>query len=104
MARGALLIESHPSSPDRADEFSKWYEEVHIPEVLALEGFVSARRLRALDGNGPFISLFEIEGDDLHAVARGLFSAARNGTFAMSDSMQMDPPPVMRFLETTTKH
>ncbi|GAB89707.1 DUF4286 family protein [Gordonia rhizosphera] len=101
MPKGVLLVESRPSSPDRLDEFNKWYEEVHIPEVLALEGFVSARRLRPLDGDGPIVTIYDVDGEDLGAVASGLSSAARNGAFTWSDSMQMDPPPAMRFLEET---
>ncbi|MFW0793923.1 hypothetical protein AAFP30_08940 [Gordonia sp. CPCC 205515] len=103
MSRGVLLVESHPSSADRADEFNTWYEEVHIPEVLSLEGYISARRLRPLDGQGPYVSIYDIEGDDLQLVAKRLFTAARNGEFAMSDSMQLDPPPAMRFLELTVE-
>ncbi|MEE3849524.1 hypothetical protein VZC37_04230 [Gordonia sp. LSe1-13] len=101
MAKGALLVESHPSSPDRADEFVTWYREVHMPEVLALDGFVSARQLTPIDGTGPYVSIYEIDCDDIGGAAKALFAAARNGTFTMSDSMQMDPPPAMRFLEVT---
>ncbi|MYR06790.1 hypothetical protein GTV32_10950 [Gordonia sp. SID5947] len=104
MAKGALLVESRASSPERAEEFGKWYAEVHIPEVLALEGFVSGRLMKQLDGDGSFISYYEIEADDLTDVAKRLSAAARDGSITMSDSMQMDPPPAMRFLEVTAEH
>lgn len=97
--KGVLQVESRASSPERAGEFDRWYEDVHMPEVLALDGFVSARRYAAPDGS--FVSLYEIEGDDLKAVVKRMFAAAR--TMSMSDSMQLDPPPVMRVLELTAE-
>lgn len=103
MAKGVLLVEGRPISPDRADEFSQWYDEVHMPEVLKLDGFVSARRLRSIDGDSALVSLYDLEAPDLNSVARGLFTAFRNGEFTMSDSMQMDPPPVMRVLEVAAE-
>lgn len=103
MAHGVLLVESYPSSPDRADEFSKWYDDIHIPDVLALEGYVSARRYKPLDGNGPFLAMYDLEADDLSTLPAILFAAARDGSLPMSDCMQMDPPPTMRFLEVAAE-
>ncbi|GAA3719872.1 hypothetical protein [Gordonia hankookensis] len=103
MPKGILMVEGRPSSPDRAEEFGQWYDEVHMPEVLKLDGFVSGRRLRPIDDDGTLVSLYEIDGSDLKDAARGLFTAFRNGGFTMSDAMQMDPPPVMRFLEVVTE-
>ncbi|AZG45808.1 DUF4286 family protein [Gordonia insulae] len=102
MARGMLIVESRPSSEDRRDEFDEWYVEVHMPEVLALDGFVSARRFRPLDGDGPYVSVYDMEGDDIGAIAKSMFAHARNGGFQMSDAMQFDPPPAMRVMELTT--
>jgi hypothetical protein len=38
------------------DAYSRWYEEEHIPERVALDGVLSARRFR-LDNRGPQPSL-----------------------------------------------
>ncbi len=48
-----IHVESRPSSPDRDQEYNTWYDEVHIPELVALDGFVSARRLRPSTATGP---------------------------------------------------
>jgi len=53
MARGIILVESWPSSPEREQEYNTWYDEIHLPELVALDGFVSARRLRPVNGDGP---------------------------------------------------
>lgn len=73
-----LLVLTNPL-PGRADEFNRWYSEVHLPEVLQRPGFVSARRFRL--GNGQlnldgfaqsqhsYLALYEIEGDADAALA-----------------------------------
>jgi len=99
MATGILLVESHPSAPERDTEFNEWYETVHMPEVLALDGFVSARRFRPVRPGEPYVAVYDIEADDVVAAAKGVFAAAKSGGFNMSDSMQFDPPPAMRILE-----
>lgn len=35
--------------PDRDEEFNRWYDEVHVPEVVACEGIHAAWRLRSDD-------------------------------------------------------
>ncbi len=102
MAMGIIYVETRPSSPDREQEYNTWYDEVHIPELLALDGFVSARRLRPVDGNGPNVALYEIEGDDLQAILDNMIANA--GQLHMSDALQLDPRPIPRLLEVTAEH
>ena len=99
MARGIILVESWPSSPEREQEYNTWYDEIHLPELVALDGFVSARRLRPVDGDGPYVALYEIEGDNLQAVLDNMIANA--GQLHMSDALQLDPAPIPRLLETT---
>jgi hypothetical protein len=102
MAKGIIYVETRPSSPDREQEYNTWYDEVHIPELVALDGFVSARRLRPVDGDGPYVALYEIEGDDLQAILDNMNANARH--LHMSDALQLDPRPIPRLLEVITKH
>jgi hypothetical protein len=99
MAKGIILVESYPSSPDRDQEYNTWYDDVHLPELVALDGFVSARRLRPVDGKGPYVAIYEIEGDDLQAVLDNMIASA--GQMHMSDALQLDPAPIPRLLQTT---
>ena len=99
MAKGLILVESRPSSPDRVQEYNTWYDEIHLPELVALDGIVSARRLRPVDGDGPYVALYEIEGDNLQAVLDNMIANA--GKLHMSDALQLDPAPIPRLLETT---
>ena len=102
MAKGIIHVETRPSAPDRDQEYNTWYDEVHLPELVALDGIVSARRLRPVDGDGPYLALYEIEGDDLQAILDNMTANARQ--LHMSDALQLDPPPVMRLLEVTTDY
>jgi hypothetical protein len=102
MAKGIILVESYPSSPDREQEYNTWYDEVHLPELVALDGIVSARRLRPVDGTGPYVALYEIEGDVLQAVLDNMIANA--GKLTMSDALLLDPAPIPRLLQTTTEH
>lgn len=99
MPRGILIVESRPASPERTDAYNRWYNEVHIPDVLRVPGFLSARRYAPVDGEGPFVAIYEIEGDDLQAVFARLAEAAQRGDLPLSDAMQMSPPPSVRILE-----
>jgi hypothetical protein len=40
-----LMVQTGPVE-GREDEYNRWYEEIHIPEVLRLPGFVAARRFK----------------------------------------------------------
>jgi hypothetical protein len=102
MAKGIIYVESRPTSPDREQEYNSWYDEVHMPELVALDGFVSARRLRPVDGDGPYVALYEVEGDNLQAILDNMVANA--GKLHMSDALQLDPPPVMRLLQVSTEH
>jgi len=102
MAKGIMYVESWPSSPDREQEYNTWYDEVHIPQLLTLDGIVGARRLRPVNGEGPYVAIYELEADDLQAVLDNMVANA--GQLNMSDALQLDPAPIPRVLETTTEH
>ena len=62
MAKGLMIVESRPSSREEVDAFHDWYDHVHVPELLQVDGFASARRLASSDGVS-FIAIYEIDGD-----------------------------------------
>ncbi|MEO3787470.1 hypothetical protein ABGB12_29445 [Actinocorallia sp. B10E7] len=96
MERGVLYVASRPSAPEREAEYNDWYDRVHLREVCSLPGFVGAKRFAPVQDDGPYVALYEIEGEDLNEVVAGLFAAA--GGFDMSDAMQLDPRPEIRLL------
>ncbi|AWK75747.1 hypothetical protein CBI38_22320 [Rhodococcus oxybenzonivorans] len=102
MAKGILYVETWPSAPEREVEFHTWYDEIHLPEVVALEGFTAGRRLTPVNGDGPFVAIYEIEADDFQAVVDHMLEVHAQGGLRMSDSIQLDPEPSVRLLRQTT--
>lgn len=95
MATGIMLVESRPLTPEDTAEFHRWYDEIHIPAVLAVEGFVSARRLESEDGS-TFVAVYEIDTDIATARA-SLRAAFFAGSIARPTVVQQAPPPVQRY-------
>jgi hypothetical protein len=96
MAKTLLLVESKPISPQLADEYHKWHEQTHIPEMLSVDGFVSARRWQADNGES-FVTLYEIDTDADTARAN-LKAALQGGQMSKPVAVETQPPPVMRYL------
>jgi hypothetical protein len=104
MSRGLFYVETRPSAPEREADYNHWYDTVHLRDVCSVEGFVSARRYAPVDGEGPYVAMYEIEADDLEAAVQALIAVFESGTYGVSDALQADPPPVTRLLRLTTTH
>jgi len=52
----------------REKEFIEWYDNIHAPDILETPGFLTARmyqRKEFRDGRGQFLTMYEIESDDI---------------------------------------
>ncbi|MFC4595833.1 hypothetical protein [Sphingobium tyrosinilyticum] len=63
------------ASEGKKAELARWYDERHIPDLLAVPGFISAERhdavpIKAPDGlpNWDFLLIYEFEGDPMTAL------------------------------------
>ena len=78
MAKAILNVFTNCPSEKEA-EFNRWYDETHLPDILAIEGFVGARRYK-LSGPGPqmvtrggdpavaqYLAVYELDTDDTKA-------------------------------------
>lgn len=82
MTRWVVIVEANLDDPSKEDEFHSWYEQVLVPDVLEF-GCLSVTRLRDRDpaeGRGEFVTLFEIETDDVDQSIRDMqaFRAGRS--------------------------
>jgi hypothetical protein len=71
MARHVFMIIINDPPAEEIEAFEKWYVGRHMPDVLAVPGFVAAQRFRlAAEPNAParHMTLYEIETDDRDAV------------------------------------
>jgi hypothetical protein len=94
MPRGIIYLETRPVSPDREDEYHKWYNDTHLAEIVSVDGIVSARRFASIDGNGPFIAIYELDCDDLDAVVGRMRELGASGKMSSLELLNMDTPPI----------
>lgn len=95
MSTAVLLAWSSPSSPESDDEFNRWYEEVHAPQVKASVGKdVTLRRYRLEDsqsGDQPpvprYLAVYEFSDVDVPTASAALIAAFRGGQFDMSPAI-----------------
>lgn len=48
------------------EKFNRWYNEKHMPEILACPGFISGSRFESTGGQPQYMAIYEIE--DEHAL------------------------------------
>ena|SRR5687768_5409785 len=63
-----FMVKVDFSEPSLEAEFNRWYDEVHVPELLQLPGFVRAWRLQRTDEGSSlgdpgqtYIAVYEVE-------------------------------------------
>lgn len=70
MNRGLLVI-WHRVAPEADDALNAWYEEEHLAERLAVPGFRTARRYRAIADPLAYCALYEL--DDVEVLASSAY-------------------------------
>ena len=50
---------------DKEGEFNRWYNEEHLPERLAIPGFLSAGRYEAVKGGPKHLAYYELESAEV---------------------------------------
>jgi len=101
MPKSVLLVETRPESPQLVDEYNKWHDDVHIPEMLTVDGFSSARRWRAEDGES-FVTLYEIDSD-VDTAKANLRAAYQSGRMSKPVAVETQPPPVQRYFSLVSE-
>jgi hypothetical protein len=96
MPRGIMYVETMPISPDREADYHEWYNDTHLAEILSVEGIVSARRFAPIDGNGPFVAIYELDCDDLDAAVGRLAELGASGQMSSVELLNMETPPIPR--------
>ena len=85
MAKYLFIAQSDCADKTQEEEFCKWYDEVHIPDILATPGIVAAARYENLNPDEnkrpKYVVIYEIETDDL-----GAFQDALNETIKKVDA------------------
>jgi hypothetical protein len=78
MAKYVLVAMNGPTPDGNSEELEEWYREIHIPDLLAVDGIVSAKRFKTVRGAVPTgelwpnVAIYEIETDDLAKISEGM--------------------------------
>jgi hypothetical protein len=94
MQRYKFVVMSNPTE-GRDEEYNDWYQNCHLPELLQLDGIVSAQRFQQTrnlrEGESyRYMVIYEIETDDIDAVIANLVQTAEAGQLTMSDAIDAD--------------
>ncbi len=57
----ALLMVWTEVPADKEEEFNRWYNEEHLPERMAIPGFLSCARYEAVKGGPKHLAYYELE-------------------------------------------
>ncbi len=60
-----LLIVQMDVEPEWEEEFNRWYNEEHLPDLLKVPGFFGARRFVAEEGQPKYLAFYEVESSDV---------------------------------------
>lgn len=96
------------AQPGQDAEFNRWYDEEHLPDVLAVPGFVSGQRFRRspvqlrreVPPSPEYLVVFTIVTDDLPAVYAELRRRSQSGETRMSPSVDRSGGMNLTYLVT----
>jgi hypothetical protein len=88
--RQLYIVFGNPTTPDQDGEFNDWYNNIHIPDVLAIPGVLSAQRYKRslLDRevgrpvDYGYVTVYEFEGDPNEVMAK-IGAGVASGTIRM---------------------
>ena len=92
MARHHLLAFTNPV-PGREAEFERWYDEHHVPDMLAVPGVMTAQRFRLSDATGQgdpgwsYLAFYELDTDDPDTLMAEIRRRIADGAIPRSDAL-----------------
>ena len=98
-----LMLTLTNAKPGKEQEFERWNDELHIPDLLRLPGVATATRYQVLGKPGPadvpgwdFGLALQIETDSIDETLEAMGKAARTPAMPISDAL--DPETTVRLL------
>jgi hypothetical protein len=75
-------------------EFHTWYQNHHMPEIVAFPGMQGAQRYKLIaklfgSDTNPWLAIYDLETDDAMAVLGALGKASAAGKMTQSDASDM---------------
>ncbi len=64
MTGNLLLVTSVDIVASAEEAFNRWYDDEHLPQVLACPGFLSGARYECTSGEPRYLAIYELERED----------------------------------------
>jgi len=105
MRRFKLVVFSEGREGQDA-EYNRWYNEQHLDDVCALEGFTAAQRFKLHSVSmgkslNDYMAIYDVETDDPDWVIENLFAHQDTDAMPIATAFNMDNPTVMLYEELT---
>jgi hypothetical protein len=83
MPAAVLLVLTTCTEPAREEEFNRWYNEVHVGDILAIPHFLAAQRFERVGRPNPnepeatYLAVYELDTSDAAVAAKALGEGVR---------------------------
>jgi hypothetical protein len=95
MPKYKLVVFTTPV-PGRDQDYNDWYQNIHLRDLLAIDGFKSAQRFRLKQAVVPeppplpYLAIYEIETNDIDGAIKELIARAESGRIVVSDALSSE--------------
>ncbi len=84
MSNAIWMVATRCTDPAREEEFNRWYDEVHLPDILSIPHVVAAQRFRlardvsrsaspwAAEDGPRYLAIYELDTDDPDTILRAV--------------------------------
>jgi hypothetical protein len=92
VARYKFLVMSRPVE-GQEQEYEEWYQNIHLNDVVAIDGFKSAQRFRLQQAVMPgpdlpgYLAIYDIETDDINSAIQELMKRSASGQMVISKAL-----------------
>jgi hypothetical protein len=70
LERHVYVVRSEFADDALEAEWNRWYDEVHVPELLSVPGFHSATRFQERGAPRRYLALYEVDGPEVFETER----------------------------------
>ena len=92
MPRYKFVVMTGPAE-GREQEYNDWYQNVHLSDVVAIDGIKSAQRFRlnqavmADQPPSPYLAIYDIETNDIDGTIEELKRRSQTGEMVISEAL-----------------
>jgi hypothetical protein len=103
MAKYLLVVQSSPT-PGKEDEYNRWYNDVHLKDVLKIPGMVSAERMTLVpeifgdNVQHRYLAIYTAETDDPKTIQTELMRRSGTAEMTMSDALGAAVPTLYKLM------